>query len=55
MNLLDLAPAAYLIVGTPVAGAVVGVIIDAALNVRDLNRTGHASACLAPSGWSCSC
>jgi len=52
---LDLLPAVYLIVGTTAAGVMLGGIVDAALNLRDIRRTGHASACLAPRGWSCSC
>lgn len=55
MNPLDLLPAVYLIAGTPIAGALLAVTVDAGLNLRDLRRTGHVSGCPAPHGWSCSC
>lgn len=55
MSLLNLAGLALLCALPLGAGALVGLIIDSALNLRDLRRTGHVSACSAPHGWTCSC
>lgn len=54
-HLLELWPALVLIVATPLAGVVIGTTADAGLNLRDLRRTGHLSACPARAGWACTC
>jgi hypothetical protein len=54
-HLLGLWPALVLVTVTPLAGVAAGTTVDAALNLRDLRRTGHVSSCPASVGWACTC
>ena len=54
MRLLDLAVIAFLLLGPLIGGALAALVVDSALNLRDLRRTGHGSACPAPA-WRCTC
>jgi len=47
--------AAFLIAGPLVAGALLGYIVDAALQLRALRSTGHVLDCLGLGGWPCDC
>lgn len=54
MTLLAVAVLAFLLLGPLIGGSLIALTVDAALNLRDLRRTGHVSACPAPT-WSCLC
>jgi hypothetical protein len=54
VRLLDLAAVAFLLLGPLIGGALIALVVDAWLNLRDLRRTGHVSACPAPA-WRCTC
>lgn len=55
MSLLNFAGVCLLVILPIGCGILAGFVIDSALNLRDLRRTGHASGCPAPSGWRCTC
>ena len=41
--------------GPIAAGALAGIVVDAALQLRHLDRTGHVRDCPGLRGWDCSC
>lgn len=49
-----LAALAGVLAAVGAGGVIAGITVDSWLNLRDLRRTGHVSACSAPA-WSCTC